>query len=183
MRRDVEARCRGVTSGSGRFEDFYRTHYVRVRRYVSRRVAFHDVDDMLVETFSIALRRWADVPRDTPNEVGWLLVTARHVIGNHHRSVRRERALAYRLAALAPTREQVREPTSVDSFISDSEIERVFHGLSVDDQLILTLVAWDECTPEELGAFFDCASGAAKTRLSRARARFRDGILRGPGRG
>lgn len=165
------------------FEGFYRTHYDRIRRFVSRRVAFHDIDDVLVETFSIALRRGNDVPREIPQQIGWLLVTARHVIGNHHRSARRARAVTSRLAALAPTPRLPSDPVKPDAFISDEEVERIFRALPEDDQFILTVVAWDECTPDELGVILGCTPGAAKTRLSRARARFRDGVMRGSDHG
>lgn len=175
----------GEECGSGHvdgvFESLYRTHYDRVRRFVTRRVAFHEIDDVLVETFSVALRRGPDVPTEFPQQVGWLLVTARHVIGNHHRSSRRARALTNRLAALAPAPAVSSNPVERDAFISDEQIERIFHALPEDDQFILTAVAWDECTPEELGVILGCTPGAAKTRLSRARARFRDGVGRGRG--
>lgn len=173
----------GASVVDGDFEGFYRSHYDRVRRFVSRRVRRDDIDDVLVETFSIAFRRRADVPAEGPQQVGWLFVTARNVIGNHHRSARRATALTNRLAALAPTPDLPPDPVRPAAYISDEEIERVFHALSEDDQFILTVVAWDECTPDELAVILDCTSGTAKTRLSRARARFRHGLVRDPGHG
>lgn len=133
---------------------------------------------MVVETFSIALRRSHNVPREMPQQVGWLLVTARHVIGNHHRSAKRFQALTERLRTLAPRAEPPAEADRRD-FIGDQEIERAFQALPESDRFILTLVAWDECTPDELAAVLGCSSGAAKTRLSRARARFREAVERG----
>lgn len=161
------------------FEDFYRLHYPRVHRFASRRVPAHDVDDVLVETFAIALRRSQNVPTEIPQQVGWLLVTARHVIGNHHRSTRRLHALTHRLRALAPPAELQAGTTNRTDFITDQRIERTFQSLPEADRLILTLVAWDECTPDELAAVLGCSPGAAKTRLSRARTRLRDAVERG----
>lgn len=158
------------------FEFFYREHYQRVRCFVSRRVQPSDVDDLLVDTFSTAARRWDSLPGQKPEQIAWLLVTARHLIGNHHRAGRRAKALRERLALLAPTYVDDGSVADPRAFITNDAIESRFRALSNSDQLVLTLVAWDECTPAELGAILGCAPGAAKTRLARARARFRASV-------
>lgn len=163
----------GDETNQGDFETFYDTHYARVRQYVARRVEAHDVDDVLVETFTVAARRFDELPSTLSSQTGWLLVTARYRIGNLRRSIRRNRALSDRLRALAPRQPSVAEPILPGDGFADSEIQRAFEQLSDTDQTVLKMVAWDACTPDELAAILDCSVGAAKTRLSRAKARFK----------
>lgn len=162
------------------FENFYRTHYPRVRSFVARRVSPHDVDDVLVDTFWAAARRYDEIPAARDRQTGWLLVTARNMINNLHRANGRVRLLSDRLRSLAPTTPPDDDAPITEGW-SDARIGRAFDALSSDDRTILLLAAWDGCTPGELAEFFDCTPGAAKTRLSRAKGRFKQAVERGAG--
>ncbi|MDN5772092.1 MAG: hypothetical protein L0I76_27150 [Pseudonocardia sp.] len=76
-------------SGSNEdFDDLYRRHHLVVLRYVRRRLATADVEDVVGEVFTIAWRRRNDVPAGNA-QLLWLYGTARRVLANEHRRARR----------------------------------------------------------------------------------------------
>src|SRR4051794_33419847 len=81
-----------------RFEALFRAQVAPVRRYVARRTA-DGVEDVVAETFTTAWRRLDDVPADP---LPWLLATARRVLANQRRAIRRREALGEKLAAQVP---------------------------------------------------------------------------------
>jgi RNA polymerase sigma-70 factor (ECF subfamily) len=161
-----------------KFEEIHRIQYERVRSYVRRRAKSRDdVDDIVSEVFLTAWRRRATLPASDAEITGWLLRTAHFMLLNRHRADRRRDRLVAWLAAHTPVPVTVPEPRSILDGFDDPEIGQVFRDLRPLDQTILLLVAWDNCTIDELAAFLCCAPNAAKTRLSRARRRFREGVL------
>lgn len=56
---------------------------------------------------------------------------------------------------------------------SDPRIDRALARLAVQDRALLTLFYWDELSLQEIGDAIGCSANAAKTRLFRARERFR----------
>ena len=163
-----------------RYEELFFRYYPRVRGFLARRLPQEDLDDVLAETFLIVWRRLDDLPPDGPPRTGWMLETARRTMLNHLRSHRRRNALRVRLAASqTPAPIEDAADRGVDGSLTE-DLEAAFASLGPDDQLILSLVAWDRCSTEELAEVLGCTEGAARTRLSRARSRFR--ALLGDGR-
>lgn len=56
---------------------------------------------------------------------------------------------------------------------TDPKIDRALAKLSPSDRAILTLFYWDELNLTEIGEAMECSANAAKTRLFRARERFK----------
>lgn len=169
MRRVGDEEQRSCTED---FETFYRAHYPRLRNFVARRVPANDVDDVLVETFWIAARRYEQIPTDPERRIGWLLATARNTISNLRRTHRRMRRLSDHIRLLTPTMTSDADTPTMKGW-ANTQMHRAFDSLSNDDRTILLLDAWDGCTPNELAECLGCKPGTAKTRLSRAKARFR----------
>src|SRR3954454_4802563 len=69
-----------------RFTRLYEAYYRRVVGYALRRAAAEVAREVADESFLIAWRRLPDVPEPA---LPWLLVTARNLLGDHHRSGRR----------------------------------------------------------------------------------------------
>lgn len=161
------------------FDETYFTHYDRVRHFVMRRVDAHDVDDVVAETFIVAWRRWDDLPQDSELQGAWLLQTARLTLLNFYRSGRRRSALWNRIVGEATpvSLEGVELGSAYD--LEDSKVIAVFQSLGAKDREILALVAWEGCSIAELATILKCSQGAARTRLSRARARFRQRLTGG----
>lgn len=174
MRRAERRRARRG-GDEAEFETFYRLHERRVRHFVRRRVQPTDADDIIDETFYAAWRHFDRLRANPAQQVGWLFITARNQMLNHFRSAQRRSRLAERLTSLAPAApvETPFDVTSSDKIVMDEHFTDVFTQLSDDDRFILSLVAWDECTTAELAAVLGCSESAAKSRLSRARERFR----------
>lgn len=162
-------------ASAGSFERLFRDHYTNVRNFVARRVRTPEVDDVVSETFATAWRRWSELPPDVGFHRAWLLRVASYTILNQRRSTRRHLALVGKVAddARSGRRMVVGDPYVAISSVPSDRIDAVFSALSPGDQLVLTLVAWDDLTVPELAVVLDCSENAATTRLCRARARFR----------
>src|SRR5437868_15454502 len=78
-----------------RFNGLHERHFEAIRRYAFRRAPAL-ADDIVSETFLVAWRRIDDVPDD---ERPWLFAVARNARLNLQRSLRRQQAVAGRLAA------------------------------------------------------------------------------------
>lgn len=158
---------------SGRDEDFdhlYRRHHLAVLRYVRRRLATADVEDVVGEVFAIAWRRRNDVPAGN-GQLLWLYGTARRVLANEHRRARRVQALTDRLQDDHMPRSGGADPSNqVSRFI---DVARAFDRLSGDDQELLRLVAWELLETAGVARVVGCSRPAAAMRIARARRRLR----------
>jgi RNA polymerase sigma factor (sigma-70 family) len=136
----------------------------RVAAYVRRHVPDHDVQDVVAETFLQAWRRWDAVPRPP---IGWLIGTARKVIGNSRRAVRRRGALHDRLALLGAAA-RASEDAGMLATERMAALEALA-GLPEQQREALLLVAWDGLTPEEAAAALGIKPGTYRVRAHRAR--------------
>ncbi|MDZ4232602.1 MAG: sigma-70 family RNA polymerase sigma factor, partial [Dietzia sp.] len=143
------------------FEEFFRCHLPRVRGFVARRVPAGDVDDVVAEVFVVAWRRFEELPSDASRQAGWLLGVARMTMLNHFRSRKRRRLLGERLSVVATEESRGSGVGGPDNAV----VEAAFEALSDGDRLIVSLVAWDQCSTEELAEVLGCSPSAARTRL------------------
>jgi len=162
--------------GSGardRFELLYAQLYAPISGYVVRRVGNpEDAAEVIAETFATLWRRLDSCPAG--EEVRpWLFGVARRVLANQRRGDRRRSALAERLTAEFDA--SAAFPRRVRS---DGRIARVFAGLSERDREVLSLVAWEGLTPEELAAVLGLSRAVVRLRLHRARRRFKAALGR-----
>jgi RNA polymerase sigma-70 factor (ECF subfamily) len=133
--------------------------------FVSLTVAF-DVDDAVAETYVIAWRRHADIPRGA--ELGWLIGVTRRVLANVRRSQRRVGALRTLLGA----QPRARGPDPADR-VADPELRAALLGLAPLDREALVLVAWFDLTPADAAEAIGITPAAFRMRLARARRRLR----------
>lgn len=147
-----------------RFERLWGECSPAVLRYAARRVTGTAADDVVAETFVVAWRRLAEVPEPA---LPWLLGVARGVAANSQRSVNRQSALAFRVAA-QPS--HLPEPAGTDY---DGEVLLALSRLSEADRELLTLIAWDGLKPHEAAQVLACSATTLRVRLSRARGRLR----------
>ena len=156
-------------SGRGardRFELLYGELYAPVSGYVARRVANpEDAAEVVAETFATLWRRLDSCPAG--EEVRpWLFGVARRVLANQRRGERRRGALAERLRGERDV--AVGSPgAGVDGWIA-----RAFAGLSKPDREVLSLVAWEGLTREELAVVLGLSPPVVRLRIHRARRRF-----------
>ena len=153
-----------------RFEAAYHELYEPICGYALRRLREpEDAAEVIAETFATLWRRFDRCPQGDELRP-WLFGVARRVIANQRRGERRRTALGERLAANLQTE------ATAPSGEAPSELARAFASLSESDRELLSLVAWEGLTREELAVALGTNRAAARLRLHRARKRLRDAL-------
>jgi RNA polymerase sigma-70 factor (ECF subfamily) len=158
-----------------RLDQIFQAHARRVLAYALRRTSSPaDAEDAVAETFTIAWRKIEQVPDDA---LPWLLAAARRVIANQRRGGQRRAWLSWKLR-----RQSTTEPISLpDSEATDGPALTALARLRPGDQELLRLVAWDDLDQRAIGQMLGISPNAVAIRLHRARRRFRDEFMKGPG--
>ena len=153
-----------------RFEAVYRELYAPICGYALRRV--HEPEDaaeVIAETFATLWRRFDRCPQGDELRP-WLFGVARRVIANQRRGERRRSALGERLTANAVPN------ATAHAGEAPNELARAFAALSESDRELLSLVAWEGLTREELAVALGTSRAVVRLRLHRARQRLRDAL-------
>jgi RNA polymerase sigma factor (sigma-70 family) len=150
------------------FARLYDENWAAVLAYGLRRTRHReDAADLMAETFLVAWRRRDEVP---PGEEArlWLYGVARRVLANQGRGQRRRLRLVERLrhdlstSALDEPANRV-EPAAMKALGRMDKRERE----------LLLLAGWEELAPAEIAAVLAIPPATARTRLRRARKRFK----------
>lgn len=153
------------------FASLFREHWSAVHAYAHRRTGNEaDAHDVAAEVFTVAWRRFADVP--TEHTLPWLYRTAANVLANRARSSRRRERLAARVVA-QPTRTVAGVAETVTE---DAVLFEAFGRLPPEQREVLRLVAWEGLGNDDLAVVLGVSPNAAALRVSRARARFADAL-------
>ena len=165
----------GVAGRRERFEAEYRELYAPICGYTLRRIRDpEDAAEVIAETFTTLWRRFDACPQGDELRP-WLFGVARRLIANQRRGERRRSALSERLAAnVDDAAEPIRLPEA------PSELARAFATLSESDRELLSLVAWEGLTREELAIALGTNRAAVRLRLHRARGRFQAALRSRP---
>ncbi|TDE01045.1 RNA polymerase sigma factor [Jiangella asiatica] len=161
-----------LASRRQRFEAMFTSHSSAVLAYALRRVEVaEDAADIIAETFLVAWRRIDDVPAGDEARL-WLFGVARRVCANHSRGGHRRTVLADRLRGHLAT--QVQE-TEIEVEVDDdvARVREAMRRLDDGDRELLEMTSWEGLTPSELGAVLAVPASTVRSRLQRARARFR----------
>lgn len=149
---------------TARFEEIYAATYEPILGYAVRRCSSpEDAADVVAETFTVAWRRFDELPAGEKARL-WLYGVARRVLANHRRGESRRRLRT------AELRDEI-AAVSADP-VDASAIGQAFGELSDDDRELLGLVAWEGLDHSGISAVLGCSKGAARVRLHRARKRF-----------
>ncbi|MFI0819759.1 RNA polymerase sigma factor [Streptomyces sp. NPDC021098] len=147
---------------AARFTDLYVRDHPRVCAFVYRRSGDRGAaEELTAEVFRTAWERMT-AGHDVGN--GWLFVTARNLLSNHHRSMARLTELHRTIAdALG------RAPASGQ----DSAVLDALDRLPPAHREVLLLSYWDGLSAAEAGEVLGCGASAVWVRLHRARKAFR----------
>jgi RNA polymerase sigma-70 factor (ECF subfamily) len=152
-----------------RFLTLYESARPLIIAYALRRAASReDAADVVAETFEIAWRRLDDVPAGHEG-ILWLYVTARYVIANQGRRLRRRQEVTTRLSEELHGIELHEEAPDEDGI----SLQRSFRALSPDDRELLMLAGWEGLNAADMGRVLGCSPTAARIRLHRARSRLK----------
>lgn len=150
-----------------RFDEVYARARDPLARYLARRCAPDQVEDLFQEVMTVAWRRVADIPDG--DEVPWLIGVARRTLGNHRRTVGRfgrlleKLHLAHEATAAADT----------PRLGPDADLVEALASLAPADAEVLRLWAWDELAPREIALALGISANAASIRLFHAKGRLR----------
>jgi RNA polymerase sigma factor (sigma-70 family) len=149
-----------------RFDALYEAYSADVVAYCTWRAgSASDAQDVVADVFLTAWRRLDDVPGGDAARV-WLYATARRMLANQRRSIRRRAALAERLALAAPAHEPSSDP---GEYLAHEALRR----LGPLDREVLLLSEWEGLSPAQIASVLRCPKVTARGRLHRARRRFR----------
>jgi RNA polymerase sigma factor (sigma-70 family) len=146
------------------FTALFQAHADAVHRYLLRRGAGPEAEDLTAEVLTVAWRRRADVPSGA--ELPWLYRTAGFVLANHRRKGRP-----------VPVAELPDQPDPDDPAlhtVRDDQVRRALAVLAPRDREVLLLAAWEGLAGEDLAAVLGIGRGGADAALSRARSRLRE---------
>lgn len=142
----------------------FRAFYARVHAYAARRVGSASADDVAAEVFTVAWRRFDDLP-DEP--LPWLLATARLTCLNELRGRRRADGVTARFAGELAVLHQVAE---ADRGV-DPDLVQALGELSDTDRELILLVAWEELSHRQIAEMLGTSTANVTLRLFRARRR------------
>ena len=148
-----------------RFERVFGLAYEPIQRYVRRRGAGSETDDIVAEALTVVWRRLGDVPEGL--EIPWCLGVARRCLANQRRSVKRRNNLVRRIAS------QPDLPAPGDG---DPDLSAALARLDEDRREILRLWAWEGFGPGEIATVLGISANAASIRLHRARRDLADAL-------
>jgi RNA polymerase sigma-70 factor (ECF subfamily) len=159
-----------------RFTALYEAHQHQVYAYAVSRAGRQIADEVVSETFTVAWRRFADLP---PASLPWLLGVARNVMHEQARSARMRDSLAAELRAWATPRDQ--ESADPGDVVTERDAVRsALTRLAEDDRELLTLVAWHGLSTTQAAQVIGCSSATYFVRLHRARRRLEAALQEAP---
>jgi RNA polymerase sigma-70 factor (ECF subfamily) len=142
-----------------------------LRRYLARRTDPATADDVLAETLLVCWRRLDEL---TDDPLPWSYGVARNCLANAERSVRRQRRLTARIAAVDPPPAAMPGPDPE----GDPDLDVALAALREEEAELLRLWAWEQLTPAEIAQVLAITPNAASIRLHRARERLRTELER-----
>lgn len=143
------------------YEDTSRRVYAYLRRHSDPDVA----ETVLAEVY---LKAWKHLAALADEPMGWLIVTAKRTLVDHHRAQQRRNRLMDRLFTAACN--EVSD--SPESIVVDRHVVLNALGeLGEEDREALLLVGWDGLSHVDAARVAGCSVPAFTKRLSRARSR------------
>ncbi len=154
---------------SARFTSVAADVWEPLQRYLRRRAAADDVDDIAAETLAVLWRRLDDIPPGA--ELPWCYSIARRCLANHRRGGVRRRSLFDRITSQKGYTASTADTAAVAVEDSDPELQAAMAKLSTDDRELLTLWAWEQLSVTDLAIALDTTANTVSVRLRRARQR------------
>lgn len=159
-----------------RFGLIFERHHAAVLAYLRRRVGASEATDLAAETFVTAFRTRAryDVERESART--WLFGIATNLLRHHWRREGR-RLRAYARTGSDPVASGLEDAEDrVDAGRAGPKLARALASLPRVERDVLLLHVWADLAQTEIAEALEIPIGTVYSRLSRARARIREGI-------
>lgn len=144
--------------------------YEPLQRYLLRRCAADDADEVLNDTLLTIWRRLDDVPDD--RRLPWAYGVARRCLANHRRGSVRRLRLVEKAGSTARAHDD--EWTSE----ADVHLHDAMGRLNDADREIVRLWAWERLEPREIAQVLGTSANAVSLRLTKARRKLEVEISR-----
>ncbi|OFI38835.1 hypothetical protein BIU82_17390 [Arthrobacter sp. SW1] len=145
------------------FMALHAQHFTRVYHYIAYRINDRArAEELAADVFRIV---WEKRLEEPPG-IGWLIATARNVLGNEYKGRRRREELIERLTDEARTQGEASDDGQ------RAAVAAVLTRLNERDREVLMLSYWDDLSTAELAESLQCSPSAAAVRLHRARKAF-----------
>ena len=161
---------RAVKGDETAFQSLYRTYYNKVYA-IARGILLdsEEAEDAAQEVFTLAYKNLHRFDRRSKFST-WLF---RIAVNRSIQQGRRQKTRRIHVS-LGDDAEQIADTRASDSQSQDPFVEAAMGRLQPVDRAVLTLFYWDDLNLVEIGESLGCSSNAAKTRLFRARERFKE---------
>ena len=148
-----------------RFEAVAADVYEPLQRYLRRRASADDAGDVLSESLLTVWRRLDDVPLDDP--LPWCYGVARRCLANLRRGHDRRERLSERIISHRLPDDDGDTQHRIERL--DPSLDAAIRTLSLAEQEIVRLWAWERLEPREIAIVLDQTPNAVSVALSRAR--------------
>lgn len=152
------------------FGRLFDAHAAALHRYLARRVGTTIADDLVSETFLVALRgrNGYDPTRAGPR--AWLYGIASNLVRRHVRAELRElRATARMVDSHVVETPETRIADRLDAHTRVARLAGALTRLSDGDREVLLLTSWAGLSPVEIAQALDIPAGTVRSRLHRVR--------------
>ncbi|MDO5671263.1 MAG: sigma-70 family RNA polymerase sigma factor [Actinomycetaceae bacterium] len=151
------------------FDQLFREHATAIVKYLLRRGAYDEAEDLASEVFATAWRKREVVPDGY--ELPWLYRTAGWTLQNWRRRIK-----AVPLGDNEDLLDTPDQRNPEDQVSEQDAMRRALSSLSERDREILVLHAWDGLSGDQLAKHLGISRGGADAALSRARTRLEQAI-------
>lgn len=151
------------------FERVFAEHGTAIVRFLYRRGAYSDAEDLAAEVFTVMWRKKAEVPDGA--ELPWLYKTAGLTLANWYRK-KKSLPMGDNQESLDST--AFSDPAQL--VVEDQGMRAALLSLSERDREIILAVAWEGLSGNALAQYLGVSRSAADAALSRARKRLEEAI-------
>ncbi|WP_367134653.1 RNA polymerase sigma factor [Saccharothrix sp. HUAS TT1] len=153
------------------FAELFDAHARQLRGYLAGRVGDATADDLVAETFLVALRRRHSYDPGQAPVKGWLYGIATNLVREHVRREVRGRRAVLRAVGRPEPDHGAAVAERVDAQRHAEVLTRALAELRDEDRDALLLTSWAGLTPAEVAAALGEPASTVRSRLHRVRTR------------
>ncbi|QFZ23559.1 sigma-70 family RNA polymerase sigma factor [Saccharothrix syringae] len=153
------------------FAELFDAHARQLRGYLAGRVGESAADDLVAETFLVALKRRHSYDPERAPVKGWLYGIATNLVREHQRRETRGRRAVLRAVGRPEPDHGNRVAARVDAQRQAEVLARALADLRDEDRDALLLTSWAGLTPAEVAAALGENDSTVRSRLHRVRTK------------